>query len=61
MVGATRESIALALGRLVGSGLASRNGTSFLVSSSALDEHLADSSIADVPIPVADERWRPAP
>jgi len=61
MVGATRESIALALGRLVGSGLASRNGTSFLVSSSALDEHLADSSITDVAIPVADERWRPAP
>ncbi len=61
MVGATRESIALALGRLVGSGLASRNGTSFLVSSSALDEHLAESRITDVAIPVADERWRPAP
>jgi len=61
MVGATRESIALALGRLVGSGLASRNGTAFLVMASALDGHHSDSSLAVAVIPVADERWRPSP
>lgn len=37
MVGATRESIALALGRLVGSGVARRSGTSFFVSLKALN------------------------
>ena len=31
MVGATRESISLALGRLVGSGVAERKGTSYLI------------------------------
>lgn len=31
MVGATRESIALALGRLVGSGVAERKGTSYVI------------------------------
>jgi CRP-like cAMP-binding protein len=41
MVGATRESIALALGRLAGSGIARRSGTSFLVSMKALNNHLA--------------------
>jgi CRP-like cAMP-binding protein len=61
MVGATRESIALALGRLVGSGLASRNGTAFLVTSSALDGHLSEGSNGDSAIPVSDERWRPSP
>ena len=61
MVGATRESIALALGRLVGSGMATRNGAAFLVTLSALDGHLSDSSMGDGGIPVADERWRPSP
>ena len=61
MVGATRESIALALGRLVGSGLASRSGTAFLVTPSALDGHPPDGSLGNVGIPIADERWRPSP
>jgi CRP-like cAMP-binding protein len=46
MVGATRESIALALGRLVGSGAARRSGTSFFVSLKALNSQeriVADS------------------
>src|SRR4029079_8343618 len=34
MVGATRESIALALGRLVGAGVAVRRGTSFMIAPS---------------------------
>ncbi len=61
MVGATRESIALALGRLVGSGLASRKGTAFFVTSSALDGHHSDTNLGDGGIPVVDERWRPSP
>jgi len=61
MVGATRESIALALGRLVGSGLASRSGSAFFVTPSALNGHPSDSSLGDGAIPVVDERWRPSP
>lgn len=61
MVGATRESIALALGRLVGSGVASRAGSSFFVTPSVLDVHSSDSSLGDTGIPIADERWRPSP
>lgn len=36
MVGATRESISLALGRLVGSGVAERKGTSYMIDRSQL-------------------------
>jgi len=36
MVGATRESISLALGRLVGSGVAERRGTSYVIDRSQL-------------------------
>jgi CRP-like cAMP-binding protein len=61
MVGATRESIALALGRLVGSGVASRNGTAFFVTPSVLDIHSSDTSLGDAGIPIADERWRASP
>lgn len=61
MVGATRESIALALGRLVGSGLASRSGSAFFVTPSALNDHPSDNSLGDGAIPVVDERWRPSP
>jgi len=41
MVGATRESIALALGRLVGSGVATRRGMSFVIAPSKLAEHIS--------------------
>jgi CRP/FNR family cyclic AMP-dependent transcriptional regulator len=61
MVGATRESIALALGRLVGSGLASRSGTAFFVTLSVLDGHPVASSLGDGGMPIVDERWRASP
>lgn len=52
MVGATRESIALALGRLVGAGVASRRGMAFMIAPSNLATHIsavaaeAESSLA---------------
>ena len=56
MVGATRESIALALGRLVGMGLATRRGMAFLITPSRLASHIAPSlSDADAGVPVAEE------
>lgn len=45
MVGATRESIALALGRLVGSGVAERKGPIFLVAPKRLSEHISDDGV----------------
>lgn len=62
MVGATRESIALALGRLVASGLAKRSGTSFLVAPDALDPHINGGPIFNIAT-TADgaARWRPSP
>ena len=56
MVGATRESIALALGRLVGAGVATRKGMAIMIAASNLSEHI--SSIAAEPeteIPVTQE------
>jgi len=44
MVGATRESIALALGRLVGMGLATRRGVSFLIAPHDLADHITPST-----------------
>ncbi|HVF38460.1 MAG TPA: Crp/Fnr family transcriptional regulator [Gemmatimonadaceae bacterium] len=41
MVGATRESIALALGKLVGSGTAERRGMAFLIAPSGLNAHIS--------------------
>jgi len=61
MVGATRESIALALGRLVGSGTARRNGTAFLIAPDALNGHIPDDIPATDAIPIVAERWRPSP
>ena len=52
MVGATRESIALALGRLVGAELAERRGTSFLIAPSRLTDHITHDA-ADVMAPLA--------
>ena len=48
MVGATRESIALALGRLVGSGVATRRGMAFVIAPSKLAEHISlEAATAD--------------
>jgi CRP-like cAMP-binding protein len=55
MVGATRESIALALGRLVGAGIAERKGMTFLVAPGRLAAHISGDS-ADVERSVALER-----
>ncbi len=45
MVGATRESIALALSRLVGSGAAEREGTDFVVAPANLTAHISADSV----------------
>lgn len=58
MVGATRESIALALGRLVGSGMARRSGTAFFVALAALDGHVTDDRPVRASVPVVAEPWR---
>lgn len=56
MVGATRESIALALGRLVGMGLAVRRGVAFLVAPADLSNHISPSmGDGEEPISVAHE------
>ena len=56
MVGATRESIALALGRLVGAGVAERKGTLFLVAPKRLAEHIsADGGESDHVIAASQE------
>lgn len=56
MVGATRESIALALGRLAASGAAKRNGVTFVVAPSRLPTHItADGVDMESQIPVARE------
>lgn len=60
MVGATRESIALALGRLVGSGSAERKGMVFLVAPRALSEHInAESMDSERTLPLVREAVRP--
>jgi len=60
MVGATRESIALALGRLVGSGVAERKGTIFLVAPKRLTDHIsADGVEPDGALPLVRETARP--
>jgi CRP-like cAMP-binding protein len=61
MVGATRESIALALGRLAGSGVARRSGTSFLVSTKALNNPSANERVVTDSISVFSEPMRAAP
>jgi CRP-like cAMP-binding protein len=56
MVGATRESIALALGRLVGAGVAARRGTSFMIAPSSLTAHIDSvSAEAESALPLARE------
>ena len=56
MVGATRESIALALGRLVGAGVAARRGTAFMIAPSNLAAHIsAESAEVESMLPLAQE------
>jgi len=56
MVGATRESIALALSRLVGAGMAERKGMEFVVAPSDLSRHItADGVDVESVIPTAQE------
>jgi CRP/FNR family transcriptional regulator, cyclic AMP receptor protein len=60
MVGATRESIALALGRLVGSGIATRRGMSFMIAPSNLAAHITADGAAETEtsLPFAQESMR---
>jgi CRP-like cAMP-binding protein len=56
MVGATRESIALALGRLVGAGIASRRGMAFIIAPPRLAEHInAEAAETETSLVVAQE------
>jgi len=55
MVGATRESIALALSRLVSAGIAERKGMTFLIQPNSLANTLGDYTTREVGIPVARE------
>ena len=56
MVGATRESIALALGRLIGTGVATRRGMSFVITPSSLVAHMhAETTETDAMMPLAQE------
>ena len=56
MVGATRESIALALGRLIGAGVATRRGMSFVIAPSSLVAHInAEPAEGDAMLPLAQE------
>jgi CRP-like cAMP-binding protein len=56
MVGATRESIALALGRLAGMGLATRRGAAFLIAPRDLANHITPSaSDGETALPVMQE------
>ena len=56
MVGATRESIALALGRLVGAGIASRRGMAFMIAPVRLTEHInSEAADTDRGVPLTQE------
>lgn len=55
MVGATRESIALALSRLVSAGIAERKGMTFLIEPNSLTNTLGDYTSREIAIPVARE------
>ncbi len=56
MVGATRESIALALSRLVGAGAADRNGMEFVIAPANLASHIsADGVEMESSLPLARE------
>ncbi|HYS69071.1 MAG TPA: Crp/Fnr family transcriptional regulator [Gemmatimonadaceae bacterium] len=55
MVGATRESIALALSRLVSAGIAERKGMTFLIEPGSLGSTFTDIGDRDTAIPIARE------
>jgi len=59
MVGATRESIALALGRLVATGVAVRRGMAFMIAPSSLSAHISANGIdTETPLPLTQESMR---
>ncbi|HLA13966.1 MAG TPA: Crp/Fnr family transcriptional regulator [Gemmatimonadaceae bacterium] len=60
MVGATRESIALALSRLVSAGIAERDGMTFLIRPGSLKSRHAGGEDASSSLPLASEILRPA-
>src|SRR5438105_14314014 len=55
MVGATRESIALALSRLVSAGIAERKGMTFLIEPGSLGSTFTDIGDRDTVMPIARE------
>jgi CRP-like cAMP-binding protein len=55
MVGATRESIALALSRLVSAGIAERQGMTFLIEAGSLATTFTDIGDRDAAMPIARE------
>jgi hypothetical protein len=55
MVGATRESIALALSRLVSAGIAERKGMTFLIEPASLTSTFGENGNGDSAIPIARE------
>ena len=59
MVGATRESIVLALSRLVSAGIAERRGMTFLIEPGSLGSSLHENSDRNSAIPVARELSSP--
>ena len=59
MVGATRESIALALSRLVSAGIAERDGMTFLIHPSSLSSKPGNGATTN-PVPLTQELLRPA-
>lgn len=60
MVGATRESIALALSRLVSSGIAERNGMTFLIQPGSLAPGIANGADHGSVPPITQEMMRSA-
>jgi CRP/FNR family transcriptional regulator, cyclic AMP receptor protein len=59
MVGATRESIALALGRLVSTGVAVRRGMAFMIAPSSLSAHIsANGADTETALPLTQESMR---
>jgi len=60
MVGATRESIALALSRLVSAGIAEREGMTFLIRPGSLTSRHANGGDTPASLPLTSELLRPA-
>src|SRR5882762_6847414 len=58
MVGATRESIALALSRLVSAGIAERRGMTFLIEPGSFTSSLGHNGDREATVPVAREMVR---